>query len=319
MIVAEALTAPPLSACSFAMPAGLHVVLASPTVEISVLIAIVAGVIKPRSGRLRISERDPRRSPELRRRIASLLAHEELPALPDVATAVTQALLARDTQVTAIRALELAGIASWAKRATKNLSRSEARSVALAVALTSEQPLVCAFHEPLADIPGIDRERVHARLTSWAEEGVCVLCTTSSTRDANDLGGNLWFFDGGRILSRVSGPLARTSARASGLALLVRTPNARDLAAALASEPALASVSWDETRGPGELLVYGPDPHALALAIVRVTRSRQIPITAIMPVLPGSELLLAANSGYLRGAYDAAYRTALARGTGEIR
>jgi ABC-type thiamine transport system ATPase subunit len=311
MLAVERLKVGSLSSCNLALDSGLHVILARETDGTPDFIDVLSGSAAPSFGRVRISARDPYRSPDVRRRISSLRAREESFPQRTVSAAVATALSARGLRLSADDALRSLGLESWSDRDPRQLSAAEHRSVAACVAFSSDEPLLAVLHEPLAYLPGIDQERVQSRLRRWLERAVPVLCTTSSPRTAHALGGTIWLVSRGQLARQIAATEPWDFAPGSDVTLLVRSESPRELLRALAIDPAVSAVALDELVRPSEIRVQGRDAAAIALAIARAGLQSGVAITAIAPVLPDLEFTHAASEGYLRGAYDAAYQAAL--------
>jgi len=310
MLTFERASAGTLNHCNLTLTPGLHVILGHEREGTRDIVELAAGACPPRSGVVRVQGRAPHRTPELRRRMVSLRHHEQLFPSKTVLEAVRIALAARGLAIAPEQTLERAHIARWADRPPASLDARECRSVAACIALNVESPLLAALHEPLAYLPGLSAALLSERIANWVEQGALVICTTSSPTSARALGGHVWLLDRGRLLPHTAGASAWPIVPGQQTVLLVRTPAARALAAALSHVEEVAAVAFDETHHTSEVRVQGPDPKRLALALTRAARAHGIPVLAIVPSLPDIEFTRAANAGYLRAAYDAAYRSA---------
>src|SRR5690606_7241317 len=196
--------APPLRGIDLELAAGLHVVLGADADGSRELVEIVSGVRRPQRGTVRVLGRDPFRTPAVRRRIASLLAEEQLPHAATVEQLVGHALaLHAQPASDALRALSDVGIEAWRARRPSSLDAHERRTVALAIAL-AQAPALLVAHEPLARVAAVERGRVIERLNALAAKDTCVLCTTSSPRDALELADAVWLLEAGRLTRRPS-------------------------------------------------------------------------------------------------------------------
>jgi ABC-type multidrug transport system ATPase subunit len=288
---------------------GMHVVLGQPSDGSDVLVELAAGSCRPRSGQVRLDGANPACSPALRRRIGSLLAREDLP--PGKCVADSLGLLARARGgLTAAHALELVGLGHWTTRLTTTLSVAETRSVMLALALSTSDPLALVLFEPLADLPGISVELVLERLHQAAASGTCVLGVTSSPRDAATLGGRLWLLGPGGIVPSAATPAGLVPG--SNPEWLVRTPEARELAARLLELPEVTEVEFDAVRSPSELRVRCLDPERAGLVILGAARRARVRVEALRWVVPTLDEIHAARAAALRGAYESAYHAARA-------
>jgi ABC-2 type transport system ATP-binding protein len=285
----------------------MQVVLGRPSDGSEVLVELATGSRRPRSGQVRLDGVDPARSPALRRRIGSLLAREDLPPGKCVADSLGLLVGARGDPAAA-RALELIGLGHWTTRGTTTLSAAETRSVMLALALSTNDPLALLLFEPLADLPGISAELVLERLHRAAASGTCVLGVTSSPRDAAALGGTLWLLERGGIVPSAPSPAGLVPG--SNPEWLVRTPEARELAARLLELPDVTEVAFDAVRSPSELRVRCLDPERASLIILETARRAGARVEALRWVVPTLDEIQAARAAALRGAYESAYHAA---------
>jgi ABC-2 type transport system ATP-binding protein len=291
---------------------GAHVLLGAPEDGTLAAIALASGSAAPRAGRVLVGGADPRRSPETRRRIGSLLETEELPPGARVSDAVRMALAFHGSATEPTAALAAMGLAAWAARRTRELSPRERRSVALAIAVAVEKPLLLALAEPFADVPGVDRRAVRDRLVKLAAESA-VVCATASVRDALELGGTTLVLHRGRVVRTLAAATATDLAPRHSVELVLSTDDARALAAALAEVPSVSSAYWNDRDAPGQLTVRGEDLERLALGVVRAARDAGIHIHALGPALPSVQEVRAASVGVARAAYEEAYRLATER------
>ncbi len=286
---------------------GLHLVVGAPADGSAELVELLAGVCAPRRGSVRVDGADVYRDPASRRRIGALLAVERLPGGDTVKRVVARVLALRGAAGgSATHVLEACGLAAWSSRRTGTLSPLERRAIALALALSVEDPRLLALFEPLA--AGVERARVLASIREHVTRGACVVCVTGSARDAAEMSGTVWLLERGTFTRRPQPPLARDLAPGIVPDLIVRTSDPRRLGARIAIDAAISGVDWDERVAPNELRVRGVDPDAVALAVMRAAHEGDIHIDAITQTLPALELVQAATAGLARGAYDAAYR-----------
>jgi ABC-type multidrug transport system ATPase subunit len=311
-LVFDRVSAPPLVGVSFELGPGTHVLLGTPEDGTHAAIAVAAGAVAPRAGRVSLGGADPRRSPAARRRIGSLLELEELPPAARVVDAVRAALALHGSAGDPAAALASVGLEAWAARATRKLSPRERRSVALAIALGVDGPLLLALSEPLADVPGIDRRAARDAIATRSRQAV-VLCATASVRDALELGGTTLVLHRGRIVRTLAGATSPDLAPRQTAELVLSTDDARALAGALAEVPSVSSACWNDREAPGQLTVRGDDLERLALGVVRAARDAGIRIHALGPALPSVLEVKAASAGVARAAYDEAYRLAAER------
>lgn len=297
---------PPLTSVTAEFPVGLHVVLGTPADGTAELVAASAGLSRLRRGSIEIGGK--RLGPEVRRRIGAVLASEEL-GPGSVARAVERALKMRGDAASAEQVLRDWRLEAWSGRAARSLTERERRRVALAVTLSLRDPaLVCVF-EPFECAGGEEVARMERALDTAARSSV-VLCATASPRVAARLGGTCRALFQGTLGAAVDVETAAVGPLAPRRELGISTSDARALARALATEPFVERVSFDERRAPGELTVAGGDVDAVSLAVVRHSVESGVRIYAIGSRWPDLEELRAAEAGVARAAYEHAYRQA---------
>jgi ABC-type multidrug transport system ATPase subunit len=308
---------PPVALAAFTaqLGAGIHALLGAKSDGVSIVLGLVAGRVRLRGGSVRVlggASGDVKIRPQVA--FVPLDA-----ALPD-ALRVDEALLAaadirgeprRDLLVT----LAPFGLDALARRLGRTLSPSEARSVAIAEALTS-QAKVLLFEEPLAAVEPQAIGAIEAGLRARAQAGACVVVATGSARDARALGDDVFTFERGTLLRRApaSDPLVLAGPRGASVRVVVGggDPNrlragAERLAASLAGEGAVSKVAADEDT----LVVAGADVREVTRAIARASLRENVSIQALRPEVLRDDELRAAIAGDTAGAYRAAYERAL--------
>lgn len=171
------------------IPGVVHALVGGPDEEGAEFVAICAGIVRPKRGTVRLNENSPFQSPETRRRIGALLRVEAALEGESVEVSVAHALGIHESRVGAREALTPFGLESLLSRSPASLSPYETRSVALALALALEAPLLLVLHEPFA--AGLPRAEVKARLSERAAGGSIVLAVMASGREAAESGAEL--------------------------------------------------------------------------------------------------------------------------------
>jgi ABC-2 type transport system ATP-binding protein len=257
-----------LSSVSVAWEAGVHGVVGARSDGGPLLLALVAGLVQPRSGKVAVLGGAPT-DVAVRKQVA-LVPLE--PALPD-AMRVREAL----AMATAIRGeaerdetarLARLGVETLADRSVRSLSRPEARAVALAEALTSTSVRVLLVEEPLLAIDPRAAGLVPEALRERGRSGCAVVVTTSSMRDASELADDWVVLRDGAIVGRAASLDALLGAAHQGthLRIVLRDPEAIPaLVAALAREGEVDSIERDEAV----VRLRGQDTTELARAAAR--------------------------------------------------
>jgi ABC-type thiamine transport system ATPase subunit len=258
---------------------GSAVVLGSDPAALATLVAVAAGVRAPRRGHALLDGRVLHASPELRRATAALLAEESLPALARVNDAVEAMLAARGDRKSARAWLEEAGLADFGARPARDLDASERRTLLLALALTHPGPRLVVLYEPLAVGRGLGEDFVRNGIARCLGTGATVVVATLSLDDARALGGDPWLLHRGVLTNVPNLPLGAPPA--ADQAFVVETPDARRLTAALARDPAIRGVRWNEELAPDTVLVFGSDTERLASAVVRVLAEESLRVQSL--------------------------------------
>jgi ABC-2 type transport system ATP-binding protein len=165
---------------------GLHALVGVPDDEASELVAICAGLIRPKRGVVRLNDERPFVSPATRRTVGALLDVEDALEGPTVEAAVALSLALHGVSGSARDLLVSLGLEPFLERRPRSLSASEVRKIAFSIALGLSAPALLVLYEPLA--AGLERKVVEARLTDRAVHGAVVLSVMASQRDAAELG-----------------------------------------------------------------------------------------------------------------------------------
>ncbi|MDB4945757.1 MAG: transporter, ATP-binding protein [Labilithrix sp.] len=276
---------------------GVLAVLGTPADGTTVLLDLLAGVLPARSGHAHVLGQAPAR---VRPQIAYV---PRAPTLPEALRVDELCALAGELRgeprQPATSRLAVLGLEGLADRRVRLLTETEMRGVALAVALTSKAP-VLLVDEPLAGLEPSAPARVIEALRKRAAEGASVVVTTSSVRDATRLADQLGVLTQG-FYTHLPASLAHAGPGGARLRVVVAasTDEAERFVAALAGDPAAATVDRETYDGAGALavVVAGPDLLALAKLVGRAAASTHASVLAIeSAVLP-----LAAIRGLLAG------------------
>ncbi len=236
-----------------------------------------------------------------------------LPAARRVRDLLTEVDALRGAR-TASEALGAFALSHWADRKLSSLSLRELRALDLVLVSSTIEPLALVLTEPGADMAPLDRQVLRLILWTAAANGACVIVTTASMSDAIELAGTIHIFERGRVVRSV--PVDETGALlpGRGLELRVEVDLPRLLVAALADEPGVIGIDWDEQRHRSLLSVRGADLDRLTLALARAAVASGANVRSIAPVAPQLDEVRAAASGLALAAYHAAYNQYAAQG-----
>jgi ABC-type multidrug transport system ATPase subunit len=257
-----------LASVSVAWEAGVHGVVGARSDGGPLLLALVAGLVRPRSGKVGVLGGAPT-DVAVRKQVALVPLEPTLPDAMRVREALAMATAIRGEAVRDETArLARLGIEALADRSVRSLSRPEARAVALAEALTSTSVRVLLVEEPLLAMDPRAAGRVPEALRERGRSGCAVVVTTGSMRDASELADDWIVLRDGAIASRALSVDALLDAAPEGthLRIVLRDPEAVPaLVAALAREGEVDSIERDEAM----VRLRGRDATELARAAGR--------------------------------------------------
>jgi ABC-type thiamine transport system ATPase subunit len=289
----------PLKGVSLELAAGSVVILGDASDGSAALVELCAGVRAPRRGRVRLGTAAPSASPELRRNIASLLADETSPAAGDVRGWVNALSALSGLSVEAA----LDGLRFPLERPLRSLSNAERRELACAVALAHPTPALLVLHDPLSACAPGAKQALLQRLAERARS--CpVLVTTPSLEDARQLGGSTYFLDRGLLSEVPRGAWPGALTPGLDVWLCVEAQEPRALVSALAREPEVHELDYDERRG-GLLQLRGSDLEQLCRAVARAAVSARVEVRSLRARAEDLTSARAAATGMAHAAYVA--------------
>lgn len=269
-----------LANITFTWERGILAILGAPFDGTSLLLSILAGQARPKSGRTAIR---------------GTFAHVPIDVVLPDALRVEEACdlsaeLRGEPRRPPVERLAPLGLEALAKRRTNSLSAAEARGVALAIALASSAQTLLV-EEPLAMIEPTVPSRVVAALRARAAAGACILMTTASVRDATRTADQLAVLTRG-VYAPLPPALAHVGPQGAGIRVVIApTADARThataLVGALAEHAAIASIEAGSTGPHGlhapSIAVHarGPDLVALATAVTHAIAKARVAVDAI--------------------------------------
>ncbi|HVR18770.1 MAG TPA: hypothetical protein VMS65_03715 [Polyangiaceae bacterium] len=289
-LVLQALVDGPLLGVNARFGPGSFAVLGADAAALANLVALLAGARAPRRGLVLLDGSPLHASPEQRRVTAALFADEPLPALGSVSDVLRAIFAARSDPREPRAVLEAAGLGDWGARRPRDLDVSERRTLSLVVALGHPSPRLLVLYEPLAAGRGLDGHYVREGVARALGAGAIIVFATQSLDDARSLGGVPSLLHAGVLTNVADAPLG--GSLDGDRALVVETPDARRFAAALARDPSVRGVRWDEASSPDSVFVFGSETERLASAVARVAATESLRVRGIaLSPLPLAALL----------------------------
>jgi len=267
-----------LAGVSVAWGPGVHAVLGAREDGGALLLALVAGAARPRSGRVTVLD-GAATAPGVRARVAMVLLD---PVLPDALRVDETMALAADIRGEPARdpaeRLRALGIEALAARPVRSLSPPEARAVAVTEAVTSSRVRVLLVEEPLLSMDPRAAALLPERLRARAADGCAVVVLTTSPRDAAEIADDHVLLRRGAVSARVTSIDALTDGSPGGARIRVVAHDARDarmLVAALAREDGVEGVAQDGAS----VVARGRDAVSLARTVGRAAVGASLDVT----------------------------------------
>ncbi len=291
MIRAESVTARAgslrLSSVNLTLGPGVHAILGGPSDGVPLLLALLAGRIRPRRGSVRLLEL----SPEDRRASTAYVPLDvRLPEALRVDEVLAFAATVRKEAATyATHRLGHLGLSALAERRVASLTRPETRAVAMAEALTSNARAIIV-DEPFVLLDPRAAAVLAVRLREKAKDGACVVVGTASPRDASDLADDAFVLTGGS-LTPVSLIEANLASRRGQARLHVRVSNTSAFLAKLSGDEAVSETHQDRL----DVVVVGADGVRIAAAVARAVLESGVDLELLVPDAPTLPELQAAS------------------------
>jgi ABC-type multidrug transport system ATPase subunit len=269
-----------LASVTVSWGAGVHSVLGTRSDGGPLLLSLVAGLVRPRSGIVRVLDADAG-SPEVHRQVARVPVDVALPdALRVDESLALAATIRREPSRSAADRLAPLGIEALADRPVRALSRPEARAVALAEALSSTRVRVVLLEEPYALMDARACARLAGCVRARADAGCAVIVDTASTRDAADLADDHVLLRAGALVGRAGSmeELATSTVDGARIRIVARDEeDGRAIGSALAREAEVRSVE----RTGAAVVARGPNAASLAQAAERAIVAAAHDVTEI--------------------------------------
>jgi ABC-2 type transport system ATP-binding protein len=255
-----------LSRLSLNWGPGVHGVIALPSDGVRLLSSVLAGLVRPASGKVTVLGASPS-SPHVRRCIAAIPVDVSLPSRLNVEEIFRVADVLRGDSALRepVERLTTFGIERLLRRSVRSLSRAEVRAVAIAEALTAPSVKVLIVDDPLVHMEFRVVGAIPEALRSKSRDGCAVVVTTASLRDATAFADDFTFLRAGKVVDEMTSTSAASTFGVHGemMAVMRNEPDARALATALVSEPDVQGFDVKLSS----IVVRGNDPIALGRAL----------------------------------------------------
>jgi ABC-2 type transport system ATP-binding protein len=293
-----------LSNVSLAFGPGVHSILGGRDGGAPLLLALIAGTARLRSGRVRVLDH-PAGDAHVRPEVAWVPLAATLPEGLRVREVLRLAETLRgEAHRPPEERLAALGLEPLAARPVKSLSRGESRAVALAEAITSARVRVLLVEEPLLGVDPRAAARIPAALRARGRHGAAVMVATGSTDDAAILADDHTLLRAGNALGPALSIEALLGVAPDGARLHVvarSTADARRLVAALSGADGGGAIDAVEQDGPA-VQARGRDPGAMARAIAQAAAAAHVDVLELRFGAPPIEALAAVLATAARAA-----------------
>ena len=291
-----------LANLSLAWGPGAHALVGGAADGGALVLAVVAGATRLRSGRVRVLDGAPTDA-GIRPRIGFVPVQPVLPPAMSVTEVLTlAAAIRREPEQDAEDRLRQLGIEALARRAVATLSPEEARAVAMAEAVTSSRVRVLLIEEPFVALDPRAVTRLPDVVRARAAEGWAVVIATSSVRDAGEIADDHVLLKAGAVVGRAASLDALAGFAPQGVLLRILAEDPRGLAAALAREECVEAVA----RRGAAVVARGRDAVELARAAGRAIVVSGARVTEIRVQPPSLDEVRAAAAGVEAATYESA-------------
>jgi ABC-2 type transport system ATP-binding protein len=265
------------------------------------ILRLLAGFTTPSRGSVRILDCDPRREPEVFRRVGLVPDGDGL--WPFLTAHGAVSLLARlrgvaDYDAAAHRALQTVGLDEVADRRLAGFSKGMRQGVKLAQALAHD-PDVLLLDEPLNGLDPARRRAFVELVQRLGAEGKTVIVSSHVLHEVERMAPRVVVLVNGRLVAE--GETASIRALIADRPRSVRVeagPGTRELAQALVG----AGLADAVRLADGAALLETPDPDALARRLPQIARDHAITVSRVEPVGDDLESVYAYLHARARGA-----------------
>jgi ABC-2 type transport system ATP-binding protein len=245
------------------------------------LMRALTGLLGPNAGTVRVEGRDPRADREVQRSLAMVPEDEAVPAALTARQLVRYvADLHGVTDGTAVdRSLDAVGLLDVAGRRVGGFSKGMRQRTKVAAALVTD-PTVLVLDEPLNGADPVQRAHLISLFRQLGAEGRTVIVSSHVLHEVERLAERQIVLLRGRLAAAGDHRAIRDAMADRPRRVLVRSPGARALAAALLELDAVSGVTID-----GEsVVVASTRARDLAVALPRLAREASARLDEVRPL-----------------------------------
>jgi ABC-2 type transport system ATP-binding protein len=249
----------------------------------STVLNLVAGLNAPSSGQVTVLGRPVRGNTAIYREIGLAGEHEQLYGpLTGREFVRLNAILQKvaDVDEATARAIALVDMGAPADRALKGYSKGMRQRIKVAAALVHD-PRVLLLDEPLNGTDPVQRASLIALIRQLGDAGKSVVVSSHVLAEVERFAHNVLVIVNGKLAAAGDFRAIRERMDERPHIVRVRCSDPRRLAAALVTEPAIASIRFS---GDGRLLAETTDVRAFSLLVPTIASAEGIQLLEIQPV-----------------------------------
>lgn len=217
---------PVLHDVSLSFGPGLHLILGPNGAGKTTLFRVLAGILRPTSGQVRVMGQDPVVDVAVKARVGVAAHRAALAQRLSVAGnlyywARVLGLPALERQARVEAALDLLGLTPIAGQRAGSLSRGQAQRVSVARATLSDPP-VLLLDEPFAGLDPQAAVQLRGHLRALAGAGRTLLVSTHELAEANEIGDDVTVLRDGRVIGQGGAEQLRGSLVGAGYRLRIK-------------------------------------------------------------------------------------------------
>ena len=272
-----------VSDCSFGIGTGVTALLGPNGAGKSTILNMVAGLLAPSAGSVRVLDQAVRGNPRIYREIGLSSEHEQLyGSLSGREFVRVNAILQRVTDPDAAteRAIATVDLEAAADRAVGGYSKGMRQRIKVAAALVHD-PRILLLDEPLNGTDPVQRAHLIALIRELGEAGKTVVVSSHVLSEVERFARNVLVIVNGKLAAAGDYRAIRERMDERDRVVRIRCDDPRRLAAALVAQPVTTSIRLD---GKGELIAETGDVRAFSRLVPAIAQREGIRLVEIQPV-----------------------------------